>query len=85
MRNTYQHTSRASTHASTHHYQGYSVSPSAFRLPDGSFTANLVLERLAGSPDTRYYRFDALDYFDSESQAIQHSCHWARHWVDTRG
>ena len=37
-----------------HHYNGYAVQPSAHRLPDGSFSSNLLLER-AGIHDDAYY------------------------------
>jgi hypothetical protein len=61
-------------------------SPSAHRLPDGWFTANLLLIRgdfeSAGSAE---YSFDALDYFDNETQAVGHAAIWARKWVDSRG
>jgi hypothetical protein len=69
-----------------HHYNGYSVSPSAHRLPDGWFAANLLLTRgdaLNAEPVS--YQFDALDYFDSETQALRHATAWARGWVDSRG
>jgi hypothetical protein len=70
---------------SHHHYHGYAVHPSAHRLSDGSFSSDLLLERLQpGSADTQY-RFYSLDYFSSEREAIQHSSRWARDWVDTRG
>jgi hypothetical protein len=72
-------------HSSTHHYQGYIVSPSAHRLPDGSFTANLHLERLTSDSIERRYDFYALNYFDDEADALTHSCQWAHRWVDTRG
>src|ERR1700733_4342867 len=52
-----------------HHYNGYSVSPSAHRLPDGWFAANLLLVRggaLCDEPVS--YKFHALDYFDNETQ-----------------
>jgi hypothetical protein len=69
-----------------HHYNGYSVSPSAHRLPDGWFAANLLLTRGdAADADPISYTFDALDYFDSEMQALGHATAWARDWVDSRG
>jgi hypothetical protein len=69
-----------------HHYNGYSVSPSAHRLPDGWFAANLLLTRGdARSAEPVSYQFDALDYFDSETQALGHATAWARGWVDSRG
>jgi hypothetical protein len=69
-----------------HQYNGYSVSPSAHRLPDGWFAANLLLTRGdARSAEPVSYKFDALDYFDSETQAVGHATAWARGWVDSRG
>jgi hypothetical protein len=68
-----------------HHYNGYAVKPSAHRLPDGSFSSNLLLERAGTKPAEARYQFYSLDYFSNEEQALQHSCRWARHWVDTRG
>ncbi len=69
-----------------HHYNGYSISPSAHRLPDGRFAANLLLTRGdARSAEPVSYQFDALDYFDSETQAVGHATAWARGWVDCRG
>ncbi|BCQ28851.1 hypothetical protein NK8_70410 (plasmid) [Caballeronia sp. NK8] len=67
-----------------HHYNGYSISPSSHRLPDGWFAANLLLTRGPGAWPV-YYHFDALDYFDSETQAVGHAAAWARGWVDSRG
>ncbi|WP_087660097.1 hypothetical protein [Caballeronia terrestris] len=71
---------------SNYRYNGYSVSPSAHRLPDGWFASNLLLVR--GDVHTTgkaHYKFDALDYFDSEARAIRHAATWAREWVDSRG
>jgi hypothetical protein len=69
-----------------HHYNGYSVSPSAYRLPDGWFAANLLLTKGdAENAEPVSYKFDALDYFDSETQAVGHATAWARRWVDSRG
>ncbi|MGF6808376.1 hypothetical protein OKW30_003502 [Paraburkholderia sp. Clong3] len=69
-----------------HQYNGYSISPSAHRLPDGWFAANLLLTRSdARSAAPVAYKFDALDYFDSETQAVGHATAWARGWVDSRG
>jgi hypothetical protein len=43
-----------------HHYNGYSVSPSAHRLPDGWFAANLRLTRGdARTAEPASYQFDA--------------------------
>jgi hypothetical protein len=70
----------------SYRYNGYSISPSAHRLPNGWFTANLLLVRGdAHSPETAHYKFDALDYFDSETHAVGHAATWAREWVDSRG
>jgi hypothetical protein len=68
-----------------HHYNGYAVQPSAHRLPDGSFSSNLLLERAGNVPAETRYQFYSLDYFNNEEQALQHSCRWARNWVDSRG
>jgi len=55
-------------------------------LPDGWFAANLLLTRGdARSAGPASYKFDALDYFDSETQAVGHATAWARGWVDSRG
>jgi hypothetical protein len=66
-------------------YNGYAVTPSAHRLPDGSFSSNLFLERTNSAHADGCYQFYSLDYFASEEQALQHSTRWARNWVDTRG
>ncbi len=68
-----------------HQYNGYAVQPSAHRLPDGSFSSNLLLERTDRGHTGGCYHFYSLDYFASEEQALQHSTRWARNWVDTRG
>jgi hypothetical protein len=63
-----------------HQYNGYSVPPSAHRLQDGSFAASLLLTRGdAKGPGPVSYKFDALDYFDSENT----SC-GARHSMGAR-
>jgi hypothetical protein len=67
------------------HYNGYAVQSSAHRLPDGSFSSNLLLERIDSARAEGRYWFYSLDYFKSEEQALQHSTQWARNWVDTRG
>jgi hypothetical protein len=73
-------------HKHIHQYNGYLVSPSAHQLPDGWFAANLMLTRGdACSAEPVSYHFDALDYFDSERQAVGHATAWARGWVDSRG
>ncbi|WGY72814.1 hypothetical protein KEC55_23300 [Burkholderia cepacia] len=66
-------------------YNGYAVQPSAHCLPDGSFSANLQLERIDSASAEGRYRFYSLDYFATEAQALRHSARWARNWVDTRG
>jgi hypothetical protein len=66
-------------------YNGYAVQPSAHRLPDGSFSSNLLLERTDSAQFEGCYQFYSLDYFASEEQALEHSTRWARNWVDTRG
>ncbi|HDR8859066.1 hypothetical protein WS98_01580 [Burkholderia territorii] len=72
-------------HKRIQQYNGYAVQPSAHRLPDGSFSSNLLIERTGSPGDERRYQFYSLDYFTSEKQALQHSARWARNWVDTRG
>lgn len=69
----------------TQQYNGYAVQASAHRLPDGSFSSNLLLERTDSARAEGRYQFYSLDYFASEEQALQHSTRWARNWVDTRG
>ncbi|MBP0595326.1 hypothetical protein J8I87_37915 [Paraburkholderia sp. LEh10] len=66
-------------------YNGYAVQPWAHRLPDGSFSSNLLLERTDSAHGDCRYRFYSLDYFVSEEQALQHSTRWGRNWVDSRG
>lgn len=66
-------------------YNGYAVQSSAHRLPDGSFSSNLLLECIDSARAEGRYWFYSLDYFKSEEQALQHSAQWARNWVDTRG
>jgi hypothetical protein len=66
-------------------YNGYAVQSSAHRLPDGSFSSNLLLERIDSGRAEGRYCFYSLDYFKSEEQALRHSTQWARNWVDTRG
>lgn len=53
----------------THQYNGYAVQPSAHRLPDGSFSSNLLLERAGSARSEGRYQFYSLDYFASEEQA----------------
>ncbi|WP_042304001.1 hypothetical protein [Paraburkholderia kururiensis] len=68
-----------------HQYNGYAVQPSAHRLADGSFSSNVLLERIDSARAEGRYWFYSLDYFKSEELALRHSSHWARNWVDTRG
>jgi len=68
-----------------HHYNGYAVQPSAHRLPDGTFSSNLLLERAGSQSAEARYQFYSLDYFSSEEQALQHSSRWALRWIDSRG
>ncbi|QHE93967.1 hypothetical protein [Pandoraea fibrosis] len=69
-----------------HQYNGYSVSPSAYRLPDGWFAANLLLVRSdAANTESASYAFHALEYFEDEMQALGHASTWARDWIDNRG
>jgi hypothetical protein len=69
----------------TQQYNGYAVQSSAHRLPDGSFSSNLLLERIDSARAEDRYSFYSLAYFENEEQALQHSTQWARGWVDTRG
>jgi hypothetical protein len=71
---------------SIHQYNGYSISPSARRFPDGWFAANLLLVADdSRSREPASYEFHALDYFDNETQALEHATSWAHGWVDNRG
>jgi hypothetical protein len=70
---------------SRQHYRGYAVQPSALRLADTSYSANLLLERTGGGLAGTQYRFYALSYFNDEPSAIAFSRRWARSWIDTRG
>jgi hypothetical protein len=67
------------------HYRGYAVHPSAHRLPDGYFSADLMLERLGAIAETQQYRFDSLAYFDGELEATHFSRRWAEDWIESRG
>ncbi|WP_084675791.1 hypothetical protein [Caballeronia insecticola] len=71
--------------ASTQSYRGYAVHPSAHRLCDESFSANLLIKRADGHSSDSQYRFFSLGYFPQEAQAIAYSRRWARDWIDTRG
>jgi hypothetical protein len=66
-------------------YNGYTVQPSTHRLPDGSFSSNLLLERIDGPRAEGRFSFYSLDYFESEAEALQHSTRWGCNWVDARG
>ncbi|AHI67257.1 hypothetical protein [Burkholderia thailandensis] len=66
-------------------YRGYAVRSFAHRLPDGYFSANLLLENARLCDGGGRYCFYALDYFHSEEEAVRHSARWARNWIDTRG
>jgi hypothetical protein len=66
-------------------YNGYRVQPTTHRLPDGSFSSNLLLERIGSPQGEGHFSFFSLDYHESEEDALQHSARWGRHWVDTRG
>jgi hypothetical protein len=70
---------------SVQHYRGYAVQPSAHRLADASFSANLLLERAEGSLAGTQYAFYSLNYFDDERSAVAYSRRWARDWIDTCG
>jgi len=54
-------------------------------LPDGFFSANLLLEPAHSRATADRYEFFSLDYFISETGAVRHSRRWARNWIDTRG
>lgn len=70
---------------SIQHYRGYAVKPSALRLTDTSYSANLLLERTGGGLAGTQYSFYALNYFDDAPTALAYSRRWARNWIDTRG
>ncbi len=81
-----QHHTHSHSHANAQsRYRGYVVQPSAHRLTDGHFSSNLLLEGPHARASDAPYRFYALDYFQSEEEAIRYSTHWAREWIDTRG
>jgi len=67
------------------HYRGYAVRPSAHRLPDGYFSANLLLERSSAIVSDSQYRFYSLDYFSKEIDALDFSRQWAQDWIDNNG
>ncbi|SAK84397.1 transcriptional regulator [Caballeronia temeraria] len=69
----------------SNHYRGYAVHPTAHRLRDKSFSANVLLERSNGEQTDTQYRFYSLDYFSKESDALDFSKRWAREWIDARG
>lgn len=66
-------------------YNGYNVEPTAHRLRDGSFSSNLLLDRMGSPQGEGHFSFYSLDYFESEAEALQHSARWGRNWIDTRG
>jgi hypothetical protein len=67
-----------------HDYNGYSVSH--LRISHPWFAANLLLTRgAAPSAEPVSYEFHALDYLESETQAVGHATAWARDGVDSRG
>lgn len=70
---------------SVQHYRGYAVHPSAHRLPDGYFSANLLLARSSAAVADMQYRFYSLDYFSKEGDAIDFSREWAQQWIDCNG
>ncbi|HTH60011.1 MAG TPA: transcriptional regulator [Paraburkholderia sp.] len=59
-------------------YKGYEVAPTAQRLPNGLFAANLTI----GTQSGRARKFDALDYFFDEELALAYAFRWARMWID---
>ncbi len=71
--------------AHSQNYRGYAVYPSAHRLRDQSFSANLLLERSDEDPIDTQYRFYSLGYFSKEADAVNYSRIWARDWIDARG
>jgi hypothetical protein len=99
------HTHKSRTHQQDHEamnapirYKGYEVAPSAQRLPNGLYAANLTIGALPAaqtpaqyaapsSPESNATRgalvsFDALDYFFDERHALAYACRWARMWID---
>lgn len=66
-------------------YRGYSVRPSAHRLPDGYFSADLLLERSSALAEKMQYRFYSLGYFDKEIEATNFSREWAEDWINSKG
>ncbi|ALL67381.1 MULTISPECIES: hypothetical protein [Paraburkholderia] len=71
--------------STTQQYGGYTVRPSAHCLPDGLFSANLLLERNGARRSPNQYEFFSLDYFVDEADAVDYARSWACHWIDTRG
>jgi hypothetical protein len=59
-------------------YKGYEVAPTAQRLPNGLYAANLTI----GTQTGRARVFDALDYFFDEEHALAYAFRWARVWID---
>ena len=66
-------------------YGAYIVRPSAHRLPDGLFSANLLLEPAGEPVSSNQYQFFSLDYFVNEADALGYARRWACNWIDTRG
>jgi hypothetical protein len=64
-------------------YKGYEMTPSAPRLGNGLFAADLVLESHRG-PYTDVERFEALDYFFEAEQAVAYALRWGKLWIDAR-
>ncbi|CAG9230955.1 MULTISPECIES: transcriptional regulator [Paraburkholderia] len=63
-------------------YKGYEVAPSAQRLPNGLYAANLTIGTLPSTRPHAHRSFDALDYFFEERHALAYACRWARMWID---
>ena len=62
-------------------YKGYEVAPTAQRLPNGLFAANLTIGKTAANQE-QAYSFDALDYFFDEENALAYAFRWGRMWID---
>lgn len=59
-------------------YKGYEVAPTAQRLPNGLYAANLTIGMRTGGARS----FDALDYFFDEEHALAYAFRWAQVWID---
>ncbi|WP_407670899.1 hypothetical protein [Paraburkholderia franconis] len=66
-------------------YGEYIVHPTAHRLSDGLFSADLMLEAAGEQVSPNRYEFFSLDYFVSEADAVRYARRWACNWIDTRG